>query len=344
MKHLNTGMYSFGDSLGKEIIRQNIEADAFDLSVYMARKQRAHFGPGVGHVNHRKFHKIFFPFRRKFDLVHFTDQCCRLPAQRVGGRKILTIHDMNQVHEFKGDGKKIDAYLGKLKSRIDACDRIVTISNFVAANIAEHFPDTIGKLSVIYNGSEHFKAPQQHRPRHVPDAQFLFTIGMLCPKKNFHVLVPLLQNNHRQLLIAGIVTPDYQQKILAEAKKFGVSERVIITGTISEDDKNWYYQHCEAFVFPSLAEGFGLPVIEAMGHGKPVFLSRLTSLPEIGGDAAYYFDHFEPEHMQGVFQNGMHHFATRDGVRAVLRNAGKYSWEQAAKSYLDLYRDCLQAG
>ena len=59
-----------------------------------------------------------------------------------------------------------------------------------------------------------------------------------------------------------------------------MADRVIIAGPVSADDKNWYYANCEAFAFPSLAEGFGLPVIEAMNHGKPVFLSRLTALPE----------------------------------------------------------------
>ena len=73
-------------------------------------------------------------------------------------------------------------------------------------------------------------------------------------------------------MIAGVThQPWYQRKIEEEAKRLGVTERVIFTGAISENDKYWYYQNCTAFVFPSIAEGFGLPVIEAMYFGKPVF-------------------------------------------------------------------------
>ncbi len=129
-------------------------------------------------------------------------------------------------------------------------------------------------------------------------------------KKNFHVLPALLVGNDHELIISGVETP-YKSKIMEEAEKFGVTDRVKITGTISEEDKAWYYKNCTAFVFPSIAEGFGLPVIEAMHFGKPVFLSTHTSLPEIGGDAAFYFPTFEPADMQATFANGMAEFAAK---------------------------------
>ena len=91
-------------------------------------------------------------------------------------------------------------------------------------------------------------------------------------------------------------------------------------------------------MFPSLAEGFGLPVIEAMHHGKPVFLSTHTSLPEIGGDAAYYFDTFEPAHMAQVLERGMADFAANDGPARVRAHASQFTWEKAGAAYLALYR------
>ena len=181
-------------------------------------------------------------------------------------------------------------------------------------------------------------APAGHQPAYRPPGRFLFTVGMVCAKKNFHVLVPLLRGNDKTLVISGIVKEDYREKIVATAHAFGVADRVIVTGPVSQHDKDWYYANCEAFLFPSLAEGFGLPVLEAMHHGKPVFLSTMTSLPEVGGEAAFYFSSFDPEQMQAAFAQGMAAFAIGDGPARVRAHAAGFSWERAAAGYLALYR------
>ena len=114
-------------------------------------------------------------------------------------------------------------------------------------------------------------------------------------------------------------------------------DRVVFTGAVSENDKQWYMQHCLAFVFPSLAEGFGLPVVEAMYFGKPLLLSSLSSLPEVGGDIAYYFNNFEPAHMQQVLADSLQHYATTKPAEAIKARAQRFSWQAAAKQYLDIY-------
>jgi glycosyltransferase involved in cell wall biosynthesis len=255
----------------------------------------------------------------------------------VRARTVMTIHDLNQIHE-RLPGPKLNRYLRRMGAKIAGVDRIVTISHYVAADVERHFPQARGKISVIYNGADVTRAPDGHRPAHEPGAPFLFTIGMVCAKKNFHVLVPLLKNNARKLVIAGIVKEDYRDKIVQEAQAHGVADRVLITGPVGEHDKAWYYAHCDAFVFPSLAEGFGLPVIEAMHHGKPVFLSTHTSLPEVGADAAYYFDSFEPAAMVQAFEAGLRDFAAGDGPARVRAHASRFTWEKAAAAYLDVYR------
>jgi len=228
-----------------------------------------------------------------------------------------------------------------MEVKISAADRIVAISQFVAQDVVRHFPQAREKISVIYNGTDFASAPPGHRPRFEPDGPFLFAVGMVCAKKNFHVLVPLLRNNSKTLVISGIVKEDYKKKIVDEAAALGVGDRVVVTGPVSQHDKDWYYANCEAFLFPSLAEGFGLPVLEAMHHGKPVFLSTMTSLPEVGGDAAYYFTSFEPDHMAAVLAQGLADFAVTDGPDRVRRHAAGFSWEKAAAGYLALYRSLL---
>jgi glycosyltransferase involved in cell wall biosynthesis len=129
---------------------------------------------------------------------------------------------------------------------------------------------------------------------------------------------------------------------MMEAKRYGVADKVKLIGAVTEEEKSWYYEHCKAFVFPSRGEGFGLPVVEAMHFGKPVFLSASTSLPEVGGDAAYYFESFDPAAMQRVFENGMNDFNNHDRVVTIKQQAEKFSWDKAAREYLDVYRNCLQ--
>ena len=338
MRFANTGLHTFGQCLGREVLRQG--GDALDVNAYIYPVQDGFLGPGANYVRHRKLHRWFFPLRRRFDLVHFTDQYCRFGPARVHGKTIMTIHDLNQLYEQPAGSRKLDKHMRRLQLKIAGADHIVAISHFVAADVVRHFPQARDKISVIYNGTDHSCAPEGHRPQHAPHGPFLFALGMVCAKNNFHVLVPLLRNNARQLIIAGIVKEEYRQTILDEAAACGVSERVIITGPVSAHDKDWYYANCEAFVFPSLAEGFGLPVIEAMHHGKPVFLSSLTSLPEIGGDAAYYFEHFAAEHMAQVLADGLAHFAD-GGAERVRRHASQFTWEKAGAAYLALYRSCL---
>jgi glycosyltransferase involved in cell wall biosynthesis len=341
MRHANTGLYTFGLCLGREILRQG--GDAFGVSVYTYPAQRGVLGQEAAYVQHRRFHRLFFPQGGRFDVVHFADQYCRFGPARVRAKTVMTVHDMNQIYEQKPGTRKLARYMRRMQAKIAGADRVVAISQYVAADLVRHFPVAREKISVIYNGCDFTRAPDGHRPRYDPEGPFLFSVGMVCAKKNFHVLVPLLRNNARKLVIAGIVKEEYRDKILAEAAAHGVSERVIVTGPVSQHDKDWYYAHCEAFVFPSLAEGFGLPVIEAMHHGKPVFLSTLTSLPEVGGGAAYYFDHFDPDHMAGVLERGLAHFAANDGPDKVRRHAAQFTWEKAAAAYLDLYRSCLAA-
>ena len=112
------------------------------------------------------------------------------------------------------------------------------------------------------------------------------------------------------------------------------------TGPIKEEEKYWYLQHCIAFAFPSLAEGFGLPVIEAMHFGKPVLLSTHTSLPEIGGDLASYFQNFEPKHMEEVAMKAIQNH-TENKSKAYQQWAHQFNWDIAAKKYPELYRKDL---
>jgi glycosyltransferase involved in cell wall biosynthesis len=164
-------------------------------------------------------------------------------------------------------------------------------------------------------------------------------MGYINRKKNFHTLVPLLQNNCFELVVAGrLDEPDYINKMKLQAEILGVNERLKILGPVPEEDKAWYFRHCEAFLLPSLAEGFGAPVVEAMAFGKPLFLSDRTSLPEIGGNVAFYFKNFEAQHMQSVLNEGLIEYQKNGLAQKIMQRGKEFSWEIKAHEYLNVYR------
>ncbi|MDB5128621.1 glycosyltransferase family 1 protein [Mucilaginibacter sp.] len=339
MKNPNSGYYSFGKGLGDALIDQN--KNKFILSYYMFRNTIYFFNNKVKIVFLSRFHRIFFWRYNQYDIVHFTDQTCRLRPWKVKAKRIMTIHDVNNVHlKFKPE-RKIKALISNLKNKISYCDKVVAISQFVADDIIRLIPEAESKLSVIHNGADKLHVPDNFLPNYVPAGPFVFTIGLLSVQKGFHLIPPLLIGNDYELIIAGIETV-HKNVIIEEAEKFGVIDRLKITGPVTDFEKAWYYKNCSAFVFPSIAEGFGLPVIEAMYFGKPVFLSKFTSLPEVGGNVAYYFDNFEVEHMQQVFDHGIKDFKEYNRAEAIINHAGKFSWEKSAEKYLNLYNEVLR--
>jgi glycogen synthase len=94
-------------------------------------------------------------------------------------------------------------------------------------------------------------------------------------------------------------------------------------------------------MLPSLAEGFGIPVVEAMKFGKPVFLSNLTSLPEIGSDVAFYFNSFKPDHMLSVFNEGMTEYKRNGLANKLIKRGNEFCWDEKAAQYIDVYRSLL---
>ena len=338
MKYTNCGYFSFGFGLGKALIKQNKEKR--ELTYYLFKESRSYFSGLVNIINLSILDRLFFKNKNDFDVVHFSDQTCRLSPSKVRAKKIMTIHDMNKVHLKYSSPKRINVYLNKLGKLIAQCDKIVCISNFVATDVKRYFPESSNKISVIYNGADKLIPKPNHTPHYLTNKPFLFTIGLLSVQKGFQLLPALLEGNDYILVIAGKET-SHKQAIIAEAMKYDCLDRVVITGIISEDDKTWYYQNCKAFLFPSIAEGFGLPVIEAMHFGKPVFLSKYTSLPEVGGDVAYYFDDFDAKKMQLVFSDGLKDYESNNRKTDIILQAEKFTWVKAADKYLGLYDECL---
>jgi len=313
------------------------------ISFYIPAAEKKSFGPDANYIVERKWHDKFFkPFLWDCDIWHAPFQSGRVYLKKNKQTKILlTIHDLNCLHEDKPDKERIDS-LQKTQRLIDNSHALVCISHHCKKDVLTHLDVKDKPVHVIHNGTHHVNTPPAKPAGYKPSRPFLFTMGYVNRKKNFHTLVPLLENPDIDLFIAGkLDEPDYVNKMRLQSRKLGVSDRLHILGPVSEEDKAWYLENCMAFMLPSLAEGFGAPVVEAMKFGKPLFLSSLTSLPEIGGDVAFYFEEFGPEHMQAVFKNGMEQFHKNGLMNKIIARGNEFSWEEKAAEYLKVYRSLI---
>lgn len=345
LKNPYTGLHTFTIELAQSMAKV-IEIED-KLSFLVPKECDNTFGEKYKYVR-RSFSRRTLPFIfvPQIDVWHTTFQLSRHTGGSFTTNHVLTVHDLNFLYEDLPS--RLRKELLKTTSRnINRADHIVAISEFVKEDILNHI-DVKGKpVSVVYNGYRVLEYPEYDKPIYAPQKAFIFTMGMVNAKKNFKVLPCLLKNNDYELIIAGkLVEPcefDYKRKIEDEARKYGVEDRIRFLGSIPEQDKYWYLKNCTAFVFPSIAEGFGLPVIEAMHFGKPVFISKLTSLPEIGGTAAYYFDSFDPDHMNDVFQKSMDDYLNNPTRREEIRlHSTKFSYDKAAREYYEIYKSLLK--
>ena len=337
MKYPNTGLFFFCDMLVRSLITEN--HGAFDLGFYVPGRYKGRWGESFYYKKKCLLDKIAVVSPAKCQLWHTTFQLAHYVP--CNGKVLLTVHDLNFLYEKSGH--KQQKYMAKLQKLVDRADRIVAISEFTKNDLIAHTDVGDKRIDVIYNGCNLYRG-EICPPAIRPVGDFIFSVATVLPKKNFHVLPCLLQGNDLELIIAGNPSP-YVDVILDEARRYGVEERVKIVGPIDESVKHWYFKYCKAFVFPSIAEGFGLPVIEAMAYGKPVFLSRHTCLPEIGGEQAYYFNtDFDRALMQEEFRQGLDDYYRHEQERAeaIKAHALQFSWAHAARQYLDIYREMTE--
>lgn len=343
MKHRNSGLYQYCLNVGNHVGRYFEKNELQDtIRFYVPPAEANAFDNNDLVITERKWHKMLKPFLWDCDIWHAPFQSGRiLPA----GNKIkvlLTIHDLNCLHEGKAPAEQQKS-LAHTQKLIDRADAIVCISEFCKNDVLKNCDVKNKPVHVIHNGTHRLHDPILEPASFRPAAPFLFGMGYVNRKKNFHVLLPMMQHNNYDLVIAGhLDEPDYIHLIRKKAEELGIEKRVHLLGTVSEQEKSWYLQHCLAYVHPSLAEGFGAPVVEAMAFGKPMFLSNYTSLPEIAGDTAFYFLNFETAHMVSVFNEGMAVYSSNGLAKKIIAKGNEYDWEKKAATYAAVYRSLAE--
>jgi glycosyltransferase involved in cell wall biosynthesis len=342
MKFPNTGLFHYCLNLGN-YVNELFTADGEELMKFYVPPGQAHCFKDQGLViKENKSHKFIRPFMWGCKLWHAPFQSGRIfPFNNPSVRVLLTIHDLNAMHEDlpKAEQERSVAHTQKL---INHSNALVCISEFCKADVLKYCDVGNKPVYVIHNGTHAVGFPCLEPGSYKPERPFLFAMGDVNRKKNFHTLMPMMAANHFELIIAGrLAEGDYIQNILDEAEMLGIKDRVHILGPVTEGEKAWYLENCMAYIHPSLAEGFGAPVVEAMSFGKPLFLSHLTSLPEIGGDVAFYFKSFDPGHMTEVLYEGLQYFQQNGLSQKIKERSTHFNWREKAKQYRDVYHSLL---
>ena len=351
IRHWHDGLGEFSRQLGLALAEQAprlAEERAWRLHFHLPRRWHGVFGEAVGYLDTdttQRWLHVQWPVRGvRFDLWHTLHQHNRLLAPLGTRRQIETVHDLNFLHA-KGPGK-IDRYRRVLQQRLQQRDAAIAITHHVAADLSRELPALATPVPVIHNGATDLTGVVQTPPaawvESPGSAGFLLHISRMAPTKNIEALLALAAGWPEQTLVLAGASSPYTDSVRRQVAERGLSN-VRFHLDLDEGTKAWLYAHCRGFLFPSFAEGFGLPPIEAMHFGKSVFLSRLTSLPEVGGDVAHYFDGFDGAAMRAVVETGLKQDAAPGRADAIRHHARQFSWTRCAAEHLRLYAEHLSA-
>lgn len=293
--------------------------------------------------------QIFLPLRlfQKRDIDVFWSPAHYLP-RFCPVKTVVTIHDLSYLY-FPNDFLKND--LVKLtewtKYSVAQATKIIAVSKTTKKDVIEAYKVSEDKVQVIYNGYEkkHI-ASESKLGSHIGSHPYILYVGTLQPRKNITTLIAAFDKFKEiypefKLVIAGKKGWLYE-KIFLEVTDLGLEDDVYFTDYISDNQLIFLYKNAFCFVMPSLYEGFGIPPLEAMSFGCPVVSSFVSSLPEVAGEAALYFD---PKNKEELVEK-LKLLKTDKKMRLELIKKGKlrvkqFSWEECAKSTLDTIKSVI---
>jgi glycosyltransferase involved in cell wall biosynthesis len=262
---------------------------------------------------------------------------------------VVTVHDLiiyDHPEWFPGGSAGVFWRWILVPRALKRASRLIAVSQATKMQIINRFRIDKELIDVVYEGGTGWEGGSglsNIMTAHNIRPPFLLYVGTLEPRKN---LVRLLEafaalcarRGAWQLVLAGKYGWKYEP-ILSAVKQLNLASHVILTGYIKPADKQVLYQKAAGLAYPSLAEGFGLPVLEAMQAGLPVLTSNLSSLPEVAGSAAIMVDPYSVESIK----SGLEKLMFDEPLRCRLVNDGrrqatKFSWSIAAKQTLSIYQ------
>ena len=259
--------------------------------------------------------------------------------------KLLTVHDLNAVRNVQWVTPRWhERRSGRIEHALARADHVVTYSAFTANEIREHYALAADRVHPIPLGvdAQRFQPCsaaelEQTRAAH---GDFVLSIGLLTPRKNFPSLIEAIAPLAGLRLVLVGRASDGEAEVRDTIDRLGMAERVGWIPSVSHAELVRLLGAARAYAVPSLYEGFGLTVLEAMACGTPVVCSDAASLPEVAGDAALLVDARKPEALRHALERVVESKELAEDLRKRgLERARALSWERAARELRQLYRD-----
>ena len=265
---------------------------------------------------------------------------------------VISILDVSYLY-FPNLFKKKDLYQLKIWGRysIKKAKKIITISESSKNDIIKAYGVSEARVEVVYPGIKQVLSMTDLKEKFGISSSYILFVGTLQPRKNIARLIEafstlVLSSKYKEesikdlkLVIVGKKGWKYEE-ILKAPEKFGVKERVKFLDFVENEDLPGLYKNALCFCLPSLYEGFGLPILEAMQYGCPVITSNVSSLPEAGGDAALYCN---PEDVDDITKNLKlitENLKLREEmIKKGYEQVKKFSWEKTARKTLDVLQE-----
>jgi glycosyltransferase involved in cell wall biosynthesis len=334
---LRDGLGEFSEQLCTRFARFAVElneAHGVKLFFHLHPELFGRYGDNVQYLPASRWQRYVATPGPPCDVWHCLDHFNALRPTRGTAVRSVTIHDLNFV--YAKSGMSYQRGDRRVRHALAKNEHIVTISRYVRDDIAKRY-GVSRPIEVIHNGARSLVDSCSRTPvTEVEGQRFLFHLSRMSPSKNAAAIVELARAwPEMEFVLAGPERSDSVKLREAVASMPLANLRILLN--ITDEQKAWLYERCAGFLFPSLTEGFGLPPIEAMHFGRPVFVSDRTCLPEIGGDAAHYLTRFDPASMRAVIEPAIQPAAAAAREELVRRHAAQFNWDRAARAYLELF-------
>ncbi len=295
--------------------------------------------------------KIFY--RTKLDLLHVPHFNVPLGYRRPF---VVTVHDLilNQFPTERATTLepilfrlKFAAYRQVLHHAVHSARRVITVSEHSRQDVMKRLGVPAERVAVTYESVDPLPEPVPYSSlaERGVNQPYILHVGNSYPHKNLERLlaaakIAVTRGDRFQLVLVG--KRDYFSHLVEqEAKRLGL-ENILFFGFANEQELSGLYHHAQAYMFPSMSEGFGLPGLEAMQAGVPVFAAQATSLPEVFGQAAGYFDPLDPISIARSIHQALHDTLERQRlVAAGTERLKDFSWAKMAAETLEVYSRAL---
>ncbi len=264
----------------------------------------------------------------------------RLPA---GMRKILAVHDLVSIL-YPQTMANYNRFVHHLffKESVKQSDQLITMSEYTKQSLIDNFHICHEKITVIYEGVSSIFQPlpkekvQEVLQRYQITKPFFLAVGTLEPRKNYPVLLHAFRNFANDYILVIIGKKGWKAAdIYQTIRTLQLEDKVKILGYVNINELPSFYNGAEIFIFPSIYEGFGLPLVEAMACGAPVICSNASCLSEIGGDAVKYFHPCDSEELKAKIQELLQSPQLRQELQEKGKNrARKFDWDLTAQKTL----------